>query len=281
LTRRICAYRSSLGEPVRRPLRRSAGHAPARRVPGGRRPHPGGGGQRRSTARWDCRSRVVPVRRRADRRVARAGRAGGERSGWRRLGWNPAQRVRFPASPHCALPAWGIPRVGSRGKGDEGANAHGNARASLPGTLPLCGARASGAHAGGTPAHPAQTSGQRARLRCARGRGRPRTRRKPQVRAPPVRTRAGRAARQELDAEFRTSGAHAGRTPALPAQTSGARALAGSGLLASPGVPSFLSGIRTPKLPLLPQGEQGARGMRGQTHTGMQNITHRSQELYP
>jgi hypothetical protein len=111
--------------------------------------------------------------------------------------------------------------------------------------------------------------------------GRPRTRRKPQVRAPPVRTRAGRAARQELDAEFRTSGAHAGRTPALPAQTSGARALAGSGLLASPGVPSFLSGIRTPKLPLLPQGEQGARGMRGQTHTGMQNITHRSQELYP
>ena len=106
--------------------------------------------------------------------------------------------------------------------------------------------------------------------------GRPRTRRKPQVRAPPVRTRAGRAARQELDAEFRTSGAHAGRTPALPAQTSGARALAGSGLLASPGVPSFLSGIRTPKLPLLPQGEQGARGMRGQTHTGMQKITHRS-----
>ena len=101
------------------------------------------------------------------------------------------------------------------------------------------------------------------------------------VRAPPVRTRAGRAARQELDAEFRTSGAHAGRTPALPAQTSGARALAGSGLLASPGVPSFLSGIRTPKLPLLPQGEQGARGMRGQTHTGMQKITHRSQELYP
>jgi hypothetical protein len=111
--------------------------------------------------------------------------------------------------------------------------------------------------------------------------GRPRTRRKPQVRAPPVRTRAGRAARQELDAEFRTSGAHAGRTPALPAQTSGARALAGSGLLASPGVPSFLSGIRTPKLPLLPQREQGARGMRGQTHTGMQKITHRSQELYP
>jgi hypothetical protein len=111
--------------------------------------------------------------------------------------------------------------------------------------------------------------------------GRPRTRRKPQVRAPPVRTRAGRAARQELDAEFRTSGAHAGRTPALPAQTSGARALAGSGLLASPGVPSFLSGIRTPKLPLLPQGEQGAGGMRGQTHTGMQKITHRSQELYP
>jgi hypothetical protein len=161
LTRRICVYRSSLGEPVRRPLRRSAGHTRPPRARR-RRPHPGGGGQRRSTARWDCRSRVVPVRRRADRRGVRAGRARGECSGWRRLGWNPARRVRFPASPHCALPAWGIPRVGSRGKGDEGANAHGNARASLPGTLPLCGARASGAHAGGTPAHPAQTSGARA-----------------------------------------------------------------------------------------------------------------------
>ena len=56
------------------------------------------------------------------------------------------------------------PRVGEGGRGDEGAHAHGNARASLPGTLPLRGARASGAHTGGTPAPP--------------------TRRKPQVRAP-------------------------------------------------------------------------------------------------
>jgi len=53
------------------------------------------------------------------------------------------------------------PRVGAGGRGDEGANAHGNARASLPGTLPLRGARASGAHGGGTPAHPAQPSGAR------------------------------------------------------------------------------------------------------------------------
>jgi len=56
------------------------------------------------------------------------------------------------------------PSLGEGGRGDEGAHAHGNSRASLPGTLPLRGARASGAHAGGTPAPP--------------------TRRKPQVRAP-------------------------------------------------------------------------------------------------
>jgi hypothetical protein len=193
LTRRLCVYHSSLGEPVRRPLRRSAGHTRllcARH----RRPHPGDGGRRRSTARRDCRFRVVPVRRRADRRVARAGRAGGERPARRRRGWNPARRVRFPASPHCALPAWGIPRVGSRGKGDEGANAHGNARASLPGTLPLCGARASGAHAGGTPAHPAQTSGARASGAHAGG-----------TPAHPAQTSGARA-----------SGAHAGGTRCPP-----------------------------------------------------------------
>jgi hypothetical protein len=69
LTRRLCVYRSSLGEPVRRPLRRSAGHTRPPRA-WRRRPHPGGGGRRRSTARWDCRSRVVPVRRRARLRRA-------------------------------------------------------------------------------------------------------------------------------------------------------------------------------------------------------------------
>ena len=181
MRRCICAFRSFLGEPVRQPVRRCAGCPRPPRVRG-RHPHPDDGGRRRSTARRDCRFRVVPVRRRADRRVARAGRAGGERPARRRRGWNPARRVRFPASPHCALPAWGIPRVGSRGKGDEGANAHGNARASLPGTLPLCGARASGAHAGGTRCPPGtrcrvphlrRARGQDARtpganLRCAR-----------------------------------------------------------------------------------------------------------------
>jgi hypothetical protein len=108
------------------------------------------------------------------------------------------------------------PRVGEGGRGDEGAHAPGNARASLPGTL-IRGARASGAHAGGTSAHPAQTSG--------------------------------------------------------------ARALAGAGWLASPGVPSPVSGIRTPNLPLLPVWEKGVGGMRGHTRTGMP--AHLSQERSP
>jgi len=297
----------------------------------GRRPHPDDGGRRRSTARRDCRFRVVPVRRRADRRVARAGRVGGERSGWRRLGWNPAQRVRFPAPPHRARPLWGsrtpkrpfLPvwgrgvggisqgeifgeapachlsfqaagrpnalcsRVGEEGKGDEGATVHGNARASLPGTHPLRGAHP--AHTSGaralagagwlaSPGVPSFVSGSRTpRLpllplweKGAGGmRGHTRTgmpahlcqERSPcAVRAPPARMGAGRP---------RTR-----RNPQV-------RALAGAGWLASPGVPSFVSGSRTPRLPLLPVWEQGARGMRGQTHTGMQKITHRSQELYP
>jgi hypothetical protein len=96
------------------------------------------------------------------------------------------------------------PSLGEGGRGDEGAHAHGNSRASLPGTLPL--------------------------MRCAR-----------------LRRARGRDA----------------RTPD-PAQTSGARALAGAGLLASPSVPSPVLGIRTPNLPLLPVWEKGARGDEGQ-----------------
>jgi hypothetical protein len=62
------------------------------------------------------------------------------------------------------------------------------------------------------------------------------------VRAPPARTQAGRP-----------------RTRRNPQ----AHALAGAGLVASPGVPSFVSGIRTPRLPLLPLWEKGVGGMRG------------------
>ena len=93
------------------------------------------------------------------------------------------------------------PLVGAGGRGDEGATAHGNAGASLPGTRPLRGARASGAHAGGT--------------------------------------------------------------PALPVQPSGVRAFAGAGLVASPGVPSPVSG--TPSSPLV---GEGGRGDEGQMRTG-------------
>jgi len=60
------------------------------------------------------------------------------------------------------------PRVGEGGRGDEGAHAHGNARASLPGTL-IRGARASGAHAGGTRLRFRRTP-PTLRLRRARGR---------------------------------------------------------------------------------------------------------------
>ena len=77
---------------------------------------------------------------------------------------------------------------------------------------------------------------------------------------------------------------HAGETPALTGRAahasrasrprsregsqSGARARLprrryGAGLLASPGVPSPVSGSRTPRLPLLPVWEKGAGGMRG------------------
>jgi hypothetical protein len=84
-------------------------------------------------------------------------------------GLEESHRGRFLGKPRRAIFRFGqqdaqtppSPLVGEGGRGDEGAHAHGNARASLPGTLPLRGARASGAHGGGTPAHPAQPSGAR------------------------------------------------------------------------------------------------------------------------
>ena len=39
--------------------------------------------------------------------------------------------------------------------------------------------------------------------------------------------------------------------------------------MGSPGVPSSISGIRTPSLPLLPVWEKGAGGMKGRTRTGI------------
>ena len=55
--------------------------------------------------------------------------------------------------------------------------------------------------------------------------------------------------------------------------------LTGVDFLASPCVPSAVSGIRTPKLPLLPVWKKG-QGDEGQKRAGMQNITHLSQEIY-
>ena len=75
------------------------------------------------------------------------------------------------------------PRVGEGGRGDEGAHAHGNARASLPRTLPLmrC-ARLRRARGRDEYCNPMAS---RWRASPARTRaGRLRTRRKPQVRAP-------------------------------------------------------------------------------------------------
>ena len=155
------------------------------------------------------------------------------------------------------------PRVGEGGRGDEGAHAHRNARASLPGTLPLM---------------------RCARLRRARGRDYINDCADAERVAPPARTQAGlyqRPCRRRASGASgahaggtpahpaqtsgaRASGAHAGGTPAHPAQTSGTRALAGAGLLASPSVPSPVLGIRTPNLPLLPVWEKGARGDKGQ-----------------
>jgi hypothetical protein len=174
LTRRLCVYRSSLGEPVRRPLRRCAGCACPLRVRG-QRPRPGGGGRRRSTARRDCRSRVVPVWRRARLRRARG------------------RDARAPgATLRCALlqgEVFGEPRRACAVRAPPARTRAGHDEI-LDTLLQV---RASGAHAGGTPAHPAQPSGARfcvgrflgspgappARTRA----GRPRTRRNPQVRA--------------------------------------------------------------------------------------------------
>ena len=107
--------------------------------------------------------------------------------------------------------------------------------------------------------------------------GRPNAPCSPAVRAPPARMRAGRprTRRNPQVHAFawggfwgapaclrgaRASGAHAGGTPAHPAQPSGARALAGAGWLASPGMPSPVSGIRTPPIPLLTLWEQRVGG---------------------
>ena len=81
------------------------------------------------------------------------------------------------------------------------------------------------------------------RTRCAGFQRRPRY----SQRSPPA--RPARATRRS--ARRRRARGRDARTPD-PAQTSGARALAGAGLLASPCVPSPVSAIRTPKLPLLP-----------------------------
>jgi len=92
------------------------------------------------------------------------------------------------------------------------------------------------------------------------------------ARVPPARMRAGRP-RTRCNPQVRAfawggfwgapaclRGAHAGGTPAHPAQPSGARALAGAGWLASPGMPSPVSGIRTPPIPLLTLWEQRVGG---------------------
>ncbi len=116
--------------------------------------------------------------------------------------------------------------------------AHGNAGASLPGTRPLRGARASGAHAGGDARAPG------AHLRCVR----------------PCRGRLVGKPRRAIF-RFRQQDAPTPLSPCVGAR--GWRNLTGGDFWGSPGVPSPVSGIRTPRIPLLPVWEQGAGGMRG------------------
>ena len=111
------------------------------------------------------------------------------------------------------------PRVGEGGRGDEGAHAHGNSRASLPGTLPLRGARASGAHTGGTPAPP--------------------TRRKPQVRAPSQGRVGWQAPAYHLP--FQASG-----RPTSPFSQFGRREQGGMRGHTRTGMPAHLSQERSP-----------------------------------
>ena len=131
------------------------------------------------------------------------------------------------------------PRVGEGGRGDEGAHAHRNARASLPGTLPLM---------------------RCARLRRARGRDYINDCADAERVAPPARTQAGLYQRPCRRRARGASGAHAGGTPAHPAQTSGARALAGAGWLASPGVPSPFQASGRPNPPFSPCGRRRSGG---------------------
>ena len=126
------------------------------------------------------------------------------------------------------------------------------------------GARASGANAGGTPAPPTP------RAPVVHSAPVVRPRRKPQVRAPPARTRVGLAVCVQFHAEAappaRTRvGRPRPRIPrACPAFVVRPRPPSHRvDFLASPCVPSSVSVIRTPKLPLLPVWEKGVGGMRG------------------
>jgi hypothetical protein len=179
------------------------------------------------------------------------------------------------------------PRVGEGGRGDEGATAHGNAGASLPGTRPLRGARASGAHAGGDARAPGANSGARvlagAGWLASPGVPSPVSgSRTPRLPLLPLWEKGaggdeGATAHGNAGASLpgtrplrgaRASGAHAGGDARAPGANSGARVLAGAGWLASPGVPSPVSGSRTPRLPLLPLWEKGAGGDEGATAHG-------------
>jgi hypothetical protein len=71
------------------------------------------------------------------------------------------------------------------------------------------------------------------------------------------------------------------RTPKLPLLPSWEKGqLTGVDFLASPCAPSPVSGIRTPNPPSPLVGEEG-KGDEGQRRTGMQHVAHLSQELYP
>jgi len=162
------------------------------------------------------------------RPVWRRGQGGSHRSGF---SGKPRRAIsRFRQQDAQTPPS---PLVGEGGRGDEGANAHGNAGASPPGTRPLHGARASGAHAGGTPAHPAQPSG----ARPCRGRfgGKPRRaifRFRHQDAQTPPSPLVGDGGRGD-EGQMRTG---------MLAHTSGAHALAGAGWLANRQVVQTLSG---------------------------------------
>ena len=208
MTRRLCVYRSSLGEPVRRPLRRCAGCACPLRVRGS-----------------------VPIRAAMDDAAPRRA-------------WIAAP-VSSPSggAPTVAVSALDAPGVSAASSAvcagtrrsvcvfwrllaahaPRGTSGRPNASCSP------CGSRGRGDRTG-QERSPCAVRAPPARTRA----GRPRTRRNPQVRAfaggdfwgAPACLRGARA-----------SGAHAGGTPAHPAQPSGARFCMGR-FLGSPGVPA-------------------------------------------